>query len=390
MTRDWREAQAPRRRSGAAVRGALLLAAVLVGMGVLLAGASLSADPGPTGIPSASAHPRTGWTFCDGDAAWLGPSSPPACWRPYADTSPFNEEIPADPRVSADSARVVQRLLGFGPLQHLTAGDAGTANDYGRPTYFNRPGDPVFTVHCTKPWGTCPIEGMEVRIPDAARVPGGTDGHLSVVDQATDWEYDFWQVQVKPAGGGQLVVAWGGRTSIDGDGLGSYAVAARFGTLAGTLRPEELQAGQINHALAISVRCDSGHFVYPASHSGAPCTDERLSDADAPPMGTRLQLAMTPAQIDALPVPWYRKALLHAMARYGMYVTDTGGSWGIIKESGLVTTSFGLEDRWVSLARAVGAPYWPPDHRFAIDIRDGVDWARYLRVIDPCVTARTC
>jgi hypothetical protein len=292
--------------------------------------------------------------------------------------------------VDANSARVVARLLGFGPLQHLTAGDAGTARDYGRPAYFNHPGDPVFTVHCTLHESTCAIEGMRVAIPDAARVPGGTDGHLTVVDQASGWEYDFWRVQSKPAGGGRIVIAWGGRTRIDGDGLGSGAVAARFGTLAGLLRPEEMQAGQINHALAISVHCDSGTFVYPASQISDSCASLGLPDADAPAIGTRFQFAMTPAQIDALDVPAYRKTLLRAMARYGMYVADTGGSWGIVKGSALVTTSFGLDDGWLSFAQAVGAPYWEPDQRYAINIRDGVDWGRYLRVIDPCVTERTC
>jgi hypothetical protein len=376
MMRAWLRLEAACRSRRAVL--AATTVALVVGVGVVIAGPSLSADQ-----PAGSA-------LCGDDSAWTGPSSPPACWRPYADTSPFNQEIPAGARVSPNSAKVVARVLGFGPLQHLTAGDAGTPNDYGRPTYFNHPGDPVFSIHCTEQWGTCPIEGMQVRIPDAARVPGGSDGHLSVVDQASGWEYDFWRVQSKPAGGGQIVIAWGGRTRIDGDGLGSYAVAARFGTLAGTLRAEELEAGRINHALAISVRCDSGRFVYPASHAGASCAGEGLPDADAPAMGTRLQLAMTPAEIDALPVPGYRKSLLRAMARYGMYVADTGGSWRIIQESGLVTTSFGLDDRWIDLAETVGAPYWPPDHRYAINVRDGVDWARYLRVIEPCVTERTC
>jgi hypothetical protein len=82
--------------------------------------------------------------------------------------------------------------------------------------------------------------------------------------------------------------------------------------------------------------------------------------------------------------------VLRAFARYGMYVADTGGTWGIIKVSGVVTTSFGLPDRWVQLARAVDAPFWAPDRRYAIHIRDGVDWARYLRVIDPCVAQRSC
>ena len=387
MMRKWLQLEAACRRSRTA---SLALAGIFfVVAAILVAGTSLSAGQRSDGLPF-SPYLRAGATLCADDAVWTGPSSPPACWRPYADTSPFNQGIPADARIAPNSAAVVKRLLGFGPLKHVTAGDAGTTRDYGRPAYFNHRGDPVFTVHCTEPWGTCPIEGMDVAIPDAARVPGGSDGHLSVVDQATGWEYDFWRVQSKPAGGGQIVIAWGGRTRIDGDGLGSYAVAARFGTLAGTLRADELEAGAINHALAISVQCDSGGFVYPASHSGASCASEGLSTVDAPAMGTRFQLAMTPEEIDALPVPSYRKTLLRAMASYGMYVTDTGGSWGVIQESALVTISFGLDDRWVSLAHTVGAPYWTPDHRYAINIRDGVDWARYLRVIDPCVTQRTC
>jgi hypothetical protein len=390
MMRGWVAPETRGRRSHGAVPGAVVLIALVVTTGVVLAGVSLSAEQRQQTVRADSASVLGDWTLCGNDVVWPGPSSPPACWRPYADTSPFNQEIPADARVATNSAEVVKRLLGFGSLQHLTAGDAGTANDYGRPTYFNYPSDPVFTVHCTEPWRICPVEGLEVRIPGAARVPGGTDGHLSVVDQASGWEYDFWRVQSKPPGGGELVVAWGGETRIDGDGLGSYAVAARFGTLAGTLRAEELLAGQINHALAISVRCDSGTFVYPANGTSTPCADEGLPNTDAPALGTRFQLAMTPAQIDALAVPAFRKTVLLAMARYGMYVADTGGSWGIVKESALVTTSFGLEDQWVRFAQSVGAPYWAPDHRYAIHLREGVDWARYLRVIDPCVTRRTC
>jgi hypothetical protein len=363
------------------------IAAVAASVGLLLAGVACASQRPPAQPPARLAG---GSLVCSQAAGWLGPSSPPACWRPYADSSPFNQEIPLGARVPPNSARVVSRLLSFGPLQHLTAGDAGRTDDFGRAAYFNRPGDPVFAVHCTMPWGTCPVEGQRIRIPDAARVPGGSDGHVTVVDQASGWEYDFWRVQSKPRGGGRLAVAWGGRTRIAGDGLGSSAVAARFGTLAGLLRPEEIQAGQINHALALSVHCDSGTFVYPASHRSSSCASLGLPNADAPAIGTRFQLAMTPAQIDALDVPAYRKTVLWAMARYGMYVADTGGTWGLIKGSGLVTTSFGLADRWVQLARAVGAPYWAPDCRYAINIRDGVDWARYLRVIAPCVAQRTC
>ena len=354
-------------------------------------GVDPSLIPGLSGLPGpAAGKPPGNWSLCGGDRAWLGPSSPPACWRPYSNSSPFNQMIPAGARVAASSSRVVRRMLGFGPLEHLAAGGAGTKTDSGRPAYFNYPGDALFKVHCTEPWGRCAVEGLRVRIPDAASVPGASDRHLTVVDQASGWEYDFWGVRSKPAGGGRLVVRWGGRTRIDGDGLGSAAVAAGFGTLAGTLRPEELEAGVINHALALTVYCDNGRFVYPARQVSTPCSALGLPNKDAPSLGMRFQLAMTPAQINALRVPGYQKSLLRAMARYGMYVTDTGGTWGIIQESGLVTTSFGLEDRWVKIAKSVGAPYWKPDRRYAIHVREGVDWTRYLRVIDPCVAKRTC
>ena len=64
---------------------------------------------------------------------------------------------------------------------------------------------------------------MRVRIPAKARPAAGGDGSLGIIDQATGWEYDFWQARSRPADGGVLKVSWGGRTPIgtpDADGLG--------------------------------------------------------------------------------------------------------------------------------------------------------------------------
>ena len=98
---------------------------------------------------------------------------------------------------------------------------------------------------------------------------------------------------------------------------------------------------------------------------------------------------MTPEQIDALPVPAWRKTILRAMASYGMYVGDTGGGgWGIKLQSGSTFTSFGFPDLLVQFAQDNG---WVPyDTHWVGNLRDGVDWARYLRVIDPCVSLGTC
>ena len=169
MMRAWLRLEAACRRSRIAVLAATTVVLVVTA-GVLVAGASLSAGQ-RSEAPFSSVYLRAGASLCGEDAVWTGPSSPPACWRPYADTSPFNQEIPSGARVAANSARIVARLLGFGPLQHLTAGDAGTARDYGRPAYFNHPGDPVFTVHCTLHESTCAIEGMRVAIQARRRRP---------------------------------------------------------------------------------------------------------------------------------------------------------------------------------------------------------------------------
>jgi hypothetical protein len=230
---------------------------------------------------------------------------------------------------------------------------------------------------------------MQIRVPDAARPAAGGDGHMTVVDQAGGWEYDLYKVRSKPAGGGTLEFRWGGRTRIDGDGLGSAATAADFGNLAGIIRAPELAAGHIDHALFFVASCDAGRYVYPADKGGRSCAVLGQPTSDAPPMGARLQLAMTPAQIDALPVPAWKKTILRAMATYGMIMGDTGGgSWGIEAESGSTYTSFGYPDPLVGFAQANN---WTPYYgTYVANLRSDVDWARYLRVIDPCVSQRTC
>ncbi len=274
----------------------------------------------------------------------------------------------------------------------MIGGHSGES-DYGHPVFYSNSSDPVYTVKCEQWVSSCEVHGQQVRIPRGARPAGGGDGHLTVIDQGTGTEYDFWQVRPIPAEGGTLSVSHGGITRIDGDGTGSNATAAHFGLAAGIIRGEEMIAGEINHALFAQVKCSSGGSVAPAAPgtSGAPCSQFGLPTENAPSMGTRLWLSMSIAQIDALPVPSWRKTLLRAMARYGVIVGDTMGgnsSWGVQAESGESFTSFGMEDPWDRLGAQVGAPAWKGGYVF--DVNSGVDWSRYLKVVDPCVSQRTC
>jgi hypothetical protein len=279
------------------------------------------------------------------------------------------------------SARMVEL---YGAPARMTAGDADSVYDYSHPLYYPRPTDPLFTLHCYQTsWGVCPIEGRRIRIPDAARPAAGADAHMAVIDEASGWEYDLYKVRSKPAGGGTLEFRWGGRTRLDGDGLGSDATAAHFGLAGGIIRAQELAAGRIDHALFMVVKCTSG-TVYPADGAGAQCTDIE----NAPAGGMRFQLDYAPGEIDALLVPAWEKTILRALAAYGAYIGDTGGGgFNFQFESSTSYTSFGYGDRLVDWAKTdPGVTRYGGKYEFDFA---GVDWSR-LRVIAPCVTQGSC
>ena len=375
--------------------------AAAVGLAALAAAVALTLEPGGDGEPDRGATASQAVTVSrlgerSPAGARCGPTRGPfrpgrwpgACWRPYGSESPFNQPLPARPPLVPRSAAIVRRLLGFGALQHVTIGTAGTPDDFGHPFYFGRRVNPRYTLSCEGRYGRCPLHGRRIRIPPRARPAAGSDAHLAVIDQRTGVEYDLYEVASKPPRGGVVHFTFGGSTSIRGSGLGAEATAAGFGLLAGTIRAAELERGEIRHALFLTVLCDSGQAVPPADGVGRPCSDIGQPNEDAPSMGTRFQLAMSQRAIDRLPLPRFKRAILRAMARYGMFVGDTGGSsWGLQLESGATYTSFGRPDPLVTFARRVGLPRF--EGRHVLKLRDAVDWRR-LRVIDPCVSSGRC
>jgi hypothetical protein len=287
---------------------------------------------------------------------------------------------------------MIQQALRFGPPSHLTGGVSRTPDDWGHPTYYAKRTDPVYTLRTSAPYGRNALNGMRIPVPEEAEAAGGGDSHMTVVTP-DGWEYDMWQVHDKPAGGGTLSFSWGGRLRVDGKGLRTGGTASRFGNIAGMIRAQELQAGRINHALFVVLKCtgdgrlygsgvkvrpreDASAFVYPAVAGGSRCRNGEQE----PPMGARLRLAMTDAQIDALGFAPWKTAILKALANYGGYVGDTGGDGiGFMFESSTMYTSFGRPDPLVAIAQEAQIPDY--QGRYAFDIGSGVDWQRYLQVI---------
>ncbi len=356
--------------------------------------------PSAPSVPSAPAEPATPVSLplvpSSGGLGWEGfggGALPGASWRPYSSSSPFNQSTEGDP-VAANSAAMVNAVLANGLPGNLVAGNAETASDWSHPVFFAQPSDPIYTLHATEQWGNNELNGMRIQVPANARPAGGGDGHLTVVEP-DGWEYDFWRAQTPPPGGGTLDFSWGGRTRIDGSGTGSAGTAAGFGNLAGMIRAPELAAGKINHALFIVLKCASqgtsfgygttatangsaSSYVYPATHGGSSCGG---GESNMPPLGARLKLAMSSAEIQALSVPTWKKTILTALSQYGGYVGDTGGpGFGFMFESSTSYTAIGDADPMVALASKLGLPKWEGNYVF--NMASGVEWSK-LQVLAP-------
>ncbi|MFL5845911.1 MAG: hypothetical protein ACJ762_14585 [Solirubrobacteraceae bacterium] len=277
--------------------------------------------------------------------------------RPFAADSPWNTPIPATATASSRTPGTLTTLL-----KDLTGYDPWIATtSYSAPVYMVGPGTPlVDVVQDSITWRTNPgFKG--VPLPAGAKPADGTDASLVVWQPSTDTMWEFWRLRRTPDGWHAM---WGGR--LDNVSSSSGVFPAPFGTSAssmaligGMIRPEEIRAGRIEHALAMGVPSTGPGFVAPAVRS----------DGKHPggiPLGTRLRL--DPA-IDVASLHLSRVATIIAIAaqRYGIYVRDTSGA-----------VPFYAEDP------GSGPNPWPElfGHQNARKVLDGFPWSR-LQVINP-------
>jgi hypothetical protein len=164
-----------------------------------------------------------------------------------------------------------------------------------------------------------------VPLPPRARPAAGTDGHITVWQPDTDTLWEFWRARHASDG---WHAAWGG--VIHGvsaspgyyrDGAGEHAnwgaTASSLPVVAGTIRISELNAGHIDHALALDVpvAC-KGVFSWPAQR-----TDGYNTAPTCLPEGAHLRLDPH-LDLSKLQLPRITRMLAVAAQRYGMIVRD--------------------------------------------------------------------
>jgi hypothetical protein len=337
----------------------------------------LGLAPVPTSSSATTCTPEWG-SF--GVGKW-----PPGCWHPYGSSSPFNVPVPEAPRLSSESEAIVKYMRGH-RWRIQPTGETGAfhLDDSGsRPVYWSHSTDPLVKIVCVGP-ETCP-NGAQIRVPKGARPEENSDGHITIVDQEHGQEWDFWQGSL--AERGEMKASSGGTLPIganSGTGLGGHADATSLALLGGLIRAPELAAGKIEHALAVAVPCEQRFDVWPAEtglEGDYICPRER----PGPHLGNLLQLNMTAAEIAASGAPKWQQTIMTAMAKYGSYAVDTGGTRGkyisFMVEDDLTYTSFGYPGQLNAFIKSQGAEH----ELIGVPIP-----VTKLRVIDPCVPQRRC
>jgi hypothetical protein len=103
-----------------------------------------------------------------------------------------------------------------------------------------------------------------------------------------------------------------GWTSADAAGLPIFPLLVRY---------PEVRAGQIDHALRVTVQRTQRGYIHPATHYASSSSDPNL-----PPMGLRLRLK---ARYSLAGYHGESLVVLRALKRYGLIVADNGSSWYI-------------------------------------------------------------
>jgi hypothetical protein len=162
-------------------------------------------------------------------------------------------------------------------------------------------------------------------IPAEPLIEGGPDSdgdrHILIVERDTCRLIEIYDAYPQRAG------SWEAGSGAVWD-LSSYALrpegwtsadAAGLPILPGLVRYEEVQAGEIAHALRFTAERTQRAYVWPARHYASDMTDPAV-----PPMGQRFRLR---ASFDVSPYPRDMQIILVAMQTYGMILADNGADW---------------------------------------------------------------
>jgi hypothetical protein len=232
--------------------------------------------------------------------------------------NPWNTRVDSAPLV-ANSTEMIAKIQSIGG-DNLHA-DFGEFAGYGIPFVVVPGNQPLVPITYDEfgdesdpgPWPVpldAPVEGAGA----------GGDRHVLTLRQDT---CELFELYVARRNGSGWVAASGARFDLRSNATRpagwTSADAAGLPILPGLVRCDEIEAGQINHAIRVTFGQTRRAYIAPATHYASSRTDPNL-----PAMGQRLRLR---ADFDLSGYSGPARVILEAFRTYGVLVADNGSNW---------------------------------------------------------------
>jgi hypothetical protein len=257
-------------------------------------------------------------------ALTAAPAAAAGAWRAFAPTSPWN--VPAALKGSiAPSNPFSSQFTSYSSTLEISG--VAPDNEWSKPIFFAKPGDPTHTWTDENDWakGDIRYQGEPIPMPAGAHEATGSDGHLTIVTADRRYAYDMWRADVSRRSAETIVRFDLAGAGIPGD-RDDNTSARGSGTpvIPTTVRAEEALTG-IDHALGLTVPSVSGEYLFPATHA-----DGNLGSG-------AVKYGMLFVLRPDFPVPGGasigERNIITALKTYGAYVVDQGASMGIDADS---------------------------------------------------------
>jgi hypothetical protein len=246
----------------------------------------------------------------------------------------WNKSLPADAPLDPNSAKVVGAFTEeVGTEERAGKGPNVNTTHWSVPIYTVPPDQPTVKVTLEdasrapalqKAWDAVPL-------PPDAQPAAGTDKHLVVWQPSTDRLWEFWHLAQDSTG---WQAAWGGAIKSASSSPGVYgpkawpgatpswgASATSLSIAGGLITLEDLELGDINHALAMAIPDPRGGvYASPAQRA-----DGGSGDPLSLPEGAHLRLNPN-LDLAALHLPRLTLLMAKAAQRYGIVVRDAAAN----------------------------------------------------------------